>query len=59
MGASTSSPESGWTAVYNEIKCRHDAAFLVIQTAISLEEQEKPEEVRKGKGHCFGNGINY
>lgn len=47
MGASASAQESGWTAVYNEIKCRHDAAFLVIQNAISLEEQEKPDEVRK------------
>ncbi|XP_008201219.1 protein spartin isoform X1 [Tribolium castaneum] len=39
-----SSSASVWTQTYNEIKSKHDAAYAVIQNAITLEEQEKPFE---------------
>ncbi|RZC41035.1 Senescence and/or MIT domain containing protein [Asbolus verrucosus] len=42
-GASTSS----WSATYTEIKSKHDAAYVAIQNAITLEEEEKPDEAVK------------
>lgn len=34
-----------WAKTYNEIKNKHDEAFIAIEQAISLEEREKPNEV--------------
>lgn len=34
-----------WTAVYNDIKTKHDTAYHSIDEAIKLEEQERPHEV--------------
>jgi spartin len=42
MGNSAS--VSAWSSTYTEIKTQHDAAYAVIQNAISLEEEEKPNE---------------
>lgn len=36
---------SPWSRTYERIKERHDAAYRAIDTAITLEEQEKPHEV--------------
>lgn len=44
MGNSEST--SPWEAEYETIKQNHDSAYSCIDNAISLEEQEKPEEVR-------------
>lgn len=41
----TSSSESEWSVTYEKIKIKHDAAYKAIEEAITLEEQEKPEEV--------------
>lgn len=38
-----------WPKAYSEIKNKHDSAFRAIDGAISLEEQEKPDEVSKIK----------
>lgn len=35
-----------WAKAYSEIKKNHDEAFHAIDQAISLEEHEKPQEVR-------------
>jgi hypothetical protein len=43
MGNSAS--VSAWSSTYTEIKTQHDAAYAVIQNAITLEEEEKPNEV--------------
>lgn len=44
MGNSEST--SPWAAEYETIKQNHDSAYSCIDSAISLEEQEKPAEVR-------------
>lgn len=43
-GASASN-SSVWTQTYNELKSKHDAAYVVIQNAITLDEQERFPEV--------------
>lgn len=43
MGNTESSSE--WSATYDEIKCKHDAAYAVIESGIRLEEQGNPQEV--------------
>ncbi|KAJ8959529.1 hypothetical protein NQ314_006266 [Rhamnusium bicolor] len=35
-----------WSETYSAIKNKHDAAFLAIDQAISLEEREKPNEMK-------------
>ncbi|XP_018331959.1 protein spartin [Agrilus planipennis] len=42
MGNSSSSSE--WIETFNTIKASHDKAYHIIEEAISLEEQEKPNE---------------
>lgn len=34
-----------WAKTYDEIKNKHDEAFVAIEQAITLEEREKPNEV--------------
>lgn len=43
MGNSASS--SPWAAEYETIKLNHDAAYGCIDRAITLEEEERPQEV--------------
>ncbi|XP_063911841.1 protein spartin isoform X2 [Zophobas morio] len=42
--ASSASASSEWSSTYSQIKSKHDAAYNVIQNAITLEEQERPAE---------------
>lgn len=49
MGNQVSNYESvevkQWQRTYESIKTTHDLAYVLIQEAITLEEQEKPQEV--------------
>lgn len=45
MGNQVSVVEEQWMRTFEEIKNAHDRAYGFIDSAISLEEQEKPMEV--------------
>lgn len=45
MGNHVSTEDQQWTRTFEEIKNAHDLAYCLIESAISLEEQEKPAEV--------------
>lgn len=51
MGNSEST--SPWAAEYEIIKQNHDSAYSSIDSAISLEEREKPQEVRTSLNLLF------
>lgn len=42
-----------WTAVFNEIKTKHDAAYHSIDDAIKLEEDERPSDVSNKITHVI------
>lgn len=41
----TTTEDQQWTRTFEEIRNAHDLAYCLIESAISLEEQEKPAEV--------------
>lgn len=45
MGNNMSQEQEQWSRTFEEIKTAHDLAYSLIESAISLEEQEKPYEV--------------
>lgn len=45
MGNHVSVVDEQWKRTFEEIKNSHDLAYCFIESAISLEEQEKPAEV--------------
>lgn len=45
MGNQVSTENEQWIRTFQEIKNTHDLAYCLIESAISLEEQEKPAEV--------------
>lgn len=45
MGNSVSTEDQQWKRTFEEIKDAHDLAYSMIESAITLEEQEKPLEV--------------
>lgn len=44
-GSSRSNLDNTWLNIYQSIKSKHDNAYTLIEEAISLEEQEKSQEV--------------